>query len=131
MIKYSLVCKGAHRFEGWFSNSQDFDDQQTSGELHCVYHPTCLAEVTKDIMAPSVARSASASSGLSAEQRAYIEAVRTHVYENFRNVGGAFADSVRKGQDQIYGQMSFEEAVRLTEEGHSFAALPLSKADLN
>ena len=31
MIRYALICHHDHEFEGWFSNSADFDTQQKAG----------------------------------------------------------------------------------------------------
>ena len=52
MIRYSLCCDKAHEFEGWFSESADFDRQKESGFLTC---PVCSSpEVSKVLMAPAV-----------------------------------------------------------------------------
>ena len=52
MIRYSLSCEKAHEFEGWFSESADFDRQKASGYLTC---PVCgSADVSKVLMAPAV-----------------------------------------------------------------------------
>lgn len=52
MIKYTLVCDGAHSFEGWFRNSGDFDAQCGRGLVVC---PVCGSqEVKKGLMAPAV-----------------------------------------------------------------------------
>ncbi len=40
MIKYALACEQEHTFEGWFSASGDFDDQQARGLLEC---PVCAS----------------------------------------------------------------------------------------
>jgi len=52
MIVYDLSCAAGHRFEGWFSSSADYDDQQSRGLVTC---PHCGADdVTKAPMAPAV-----------------------------------------------------------------------------
>lgn len=52
MIKYALHCDQNHAFEGWFRNSQDFDDQTAKGHLEC---PICGSRsIAKSLMAPSV-----------------------------------------------------------------------------
>ena len=55
MIVFDLECRsGGHRFEGWFSSSQDFASQQERGLLTC---PECgSADVAKAVMAPNVGR---------------------------------------------------------------------------
>ena len=52
MIKYSLICENEHEFEGWFPNSEEFDNQNISGMISC---PTCdTMLVGKAMMAPGV-----------------------------------------------------------------------------
>ena len=46
MIKYALVCDQGHAFEGWFSNSADYDDQLGRGLLDC---PLCGSSDTEEI----------------------------------------------------------------------------------
>ena len=51
MIRYSLCCNSAHEFEGWFSESADFERQKANGFLTC---PVCgSAEISKVLMAPA------------------------------------------------------------------------------
>jgi len=55
MIVFDLQCAGGqHRFEGWFSSSQDYASQQERGLVTC---PVCgSGEVMKAVMAPAVGR---------------------------------------------------------------------------
>jgi hypothetical protein len=54
MIRYGLVCKKGHEFEGWFRDSADYDGQAKRRLVEC---PVCGSKsVEKQIMAPSVAR---------------------------------------------------------------------------
>ncbi len=53
MISFNLSCEHGHAFEGWFSSSADFDDQQARGLVSC---PICdSAHVNKALMTPNVA----------------------------------------------------------------------------
>ena len=53
MIKYALQCEQEHPFEGWFSTSDDFEDQSAKGLIECPY---CASKaVRKAIVAPAVA----------------------------------------------------------------------------
>lgn len=54
MIRYALACEAGHAFESWFSSSEDFDAQAARGLVACPYCDT--TKVSKQIMAPSVAR---------------------------------------------------------------------------
>ncbi|MBE0618536.1 MAG: DUF1178 family protein, partial [Proteobacteria bacterium] len=38
MITFDLACGQGHRFEGWFGNAQDYEDQLARGLLEC---PLC------------------------------------------------------------------------------------------
>jgi hypothetical protein len=54
MISFDLSCGGGHRFEGWFSSSVDYEDQQSAGLLTC---PVCDdANVNKMLSAPNIGR---------------------------------------------------------------------------
>ncbi|MCB2051219.1 MAG: DUF1178 family protein [Novosphingobium sp.] len=54
MIVFDLSCQDGHRFEGWFSSSEDFASQKSRGLLCC---PQCGSEsVDKAPMAPAVPR---------------------------------------------------------------------------
>lgn len=57
MIKYQLLCKKGHEFDGWFRNSAAFDEQADKGLVTC---PECGSKkVTKALMAPNVSTSRS------------------------------------------------------------------------
>src|SRR3546814_9925128 len=52
MIVFDLSCEHGHRFEGWFSSSDEFTSQQARGLMTC---PVCgSATVSKAPMAPAV-----------------------------------------------------------------------------
>lgn len=54
MIIYSVQCSHGHVFDEWFSNSADYDTKAEAGEIAC---PACGdSQISKAIMAPSVAR---------------------------------------------------------------------------
>ena len=133
MIKYALVCEHEHGFEGWFSTSADFDDQQGRGLLEC---PMCASKaVRKAIMAPAVqGTKARGQPEAPAEMRQMMMQamgeVRRHVEENFDYVGDSFADEARaihEGRSEergIYGEASPKEVRELHEDGVRVAPLP-------
>lgn len=62
MIRYALGCAAGHDFESWFPSSGAYDEQAGRGLVTC---PVCdSAEITKRIMAPSVARTDKGAAGL-------------------------------------------------------------------
>ncbi len=142
MIRYSLRCENAHEFEGWFSESADFECQVESGFLTC---PVCSSpSISKLLMAPSVstARKKSEMQTLAMDtmrREAFLklkEAVST-IKANSEDVGTRFPEEARKihyGEADargIIGQTTPDEAQALLEEGIEIAALPVLPDDVN
>lgn len=121
MIRYSLRCSAGHAFDGWFRDSEAFENQARTAEqedpaLAC---PVCGSRsVEKQIMAPAVptrketpnsstevetpAMQSSAMQPLAMmgeqerEMRAMLRAFRQHLESSAENVGTKFADEARK-----------------------------------
>jgi hypothetical protein len=142
LIRYSLRCENAHEFEGWFSESADFERQVESGFLTC---PVCSSpSISKLLMAPSVstARKKSEMQTLAMDtmrREAFLklkEAVST-IKANSEDVGTRFPEEARKihyGEADargIIGQTTPDEAQALLEEGIEIAALPVLPDDVN
>ncbi|HWF01751.1 MAG TPA: DUF1178 family protein [Caulobacteraceae bacterium] len=140
MIRYALACAGGHEFEGWFSNSGDYDAQSERGLLTC---PVCDSRaVSKQIMAPAVAGT-KRSVDRPAAQAVMMEAMgrlRAHVHANFENVGDRFADEARAIHDGrseergIFGEATPQQVRELVDDGVPVAPLPPEapkKTDLN
>ena len=134
MIRYALTCEHGHAFEGWFSNSADYDGQVERGILEC---PLCGSRgVDKQIMAPKVSGTKAQRNAPAVEPKAQemmMEAlgqVRRYVEDNFDDVGDAFAKEARaihEGESEdrgIYGQATPTEVQALTEDGIRVAPLP-------
>ncbi|MBB3385724.1 DUF1178 family protein [Rhizobium sp. WW22] len=142
MIRYSLTCDNAHEFEGWFSESADFDRQVASGFLTC---PVCNSgAISKLLMAPSVstARKKDELQTLAmdaARKQALVklkEAVDA-IKANAEDVGTKFPEEARKihyGEADargIIGKATPDEAQALVEEGIEIAAIPVLPDDIN
>ncbi|MGG7519250.1 DUF1178 family protein [Allorhizobium undicola] len=142
MIRYSLVCDHGHEFEGWFSESADFERQKESGFLGC---PVCgSSSVSKSLMAPAVATARKKDEQQAvafdqAQREAYIklkEAVSA-IRANSEDVGERFPEEARKihyGEADargIIGQASPDEARALVDEGIEIAALPFLPDEVN
>jgi len=142
LIRYSLSCENAHEFEGWFSESADFDRQVASGFLTC---PVCnSAAISKLLMAPSVstARKKDEIQTLAmdaARKEAIVklkEAVEA-IKANAEDVGTKFPEEARKihyGEADargIIGKATPDEAQALVEEGIEIAAIPVLPDDIN
>jgi hypothetical protein len=134
MIKYALLCEFDHAFEGWFSTSADYENQQSRGLLDC---PVCASKaVRKAIMAPAVQGTkaqAAAPAPAPEMQQMMMQAMgemRRHVEENFDYVGDQFAKEARaihegKSEERgIYGEASPKDVRGLVEDGVRVAPLP-------
>ena len=134
MIKYALLCEHEHPFEGWFSKSDDFDQQTAKGQLEC---PFCGSlAVRKAIMAPAVAgtKAQSGPAGPTPEMRTMMmqamRDMRQHVEDNFDYMGDQFAAEARaihEGETEnrgIYGEATPKQVRELAQDGISVAPLP-------
>ena len=140
MIAYSLHCAKGHEFEGWFSSSSAYDEQEKDGKLIC---PMCNSrKVSKAIMAPALSSSvgkqkSAPSPSEMRKMRQFMTGLRKYVEENAENVGEKFPEEARKihygeiEERPIYGQASLEEAADLVEEGIDVAPLPPDLSDAN
>lgn len=138
MMVYELICGSGHRFEGWFRNSKAFEEQTSSGDICC---PTCGSRaVTKALSAPSIARHRDATRDpVPVRPRRVVEALwalRSLVEQSCDNVGGRFADEVRRihlgeaPERGIYGDASPAEEAALEDDGIVVQRLPwISRRD--
>ncbi|HWA29667.1 MAG TPA: DUF1178 family protein, partial [Rhizomicrobium sp.] len=113
MIAYNLNCAKGHEFEGWFSSSSAYDEQEKTGKLLC---PVCNSrKVTKAIMAPALStkvgkEKSAPTAGELRKMRQYMTGLRKYVEENAENVGEKFPEEARKihygekDERPIYGQ---------------------------
>lgn len=142
MIKYSLSCDSAHPFEGWFSESADFDRQVAQRLLLC---PVCnSASISKTLMAPSVStarrkeeKQAMVMDLARQEAISKIKEAVAAIKANAEDVGAKFPEEARKihyGEADargIIGQASLSEVHDLLEEGIEIAPLPVLPEDAN
>lgn len=144
MIRYDLVCDGGHAFDGWFRDSQGFEEQAAAKTVQC---PHCgSSNVEKALMAPRVpARSNRApdpSPGSMTDPRAVMmrtamRKLREHVEATADYVGAQFADEARRIHHKeaeergIYGEASPDEARALRDEGIDVMPLPAAAKDQN
>lgn len=142
MIVFDLSCPDGHRFEGWFSSSEDFASQQDRGLLCC---PQCgAADIGKAPMAPAVPKKGNqslASSGAvqpvaggqlspkAVKALQQIAAMQAEALKSSEYVGPRFVEESRamhygeRDAKPIHGQASLAEAKELHEEGIPVAPL--------
>lgn len=146
MIVYNLGCGNEHRFEGWFSSADDYNQQTVSKLLSC---PLCGDGRIARLPHASHLSTGSAERAL---ERAPTEAnpppkglphqyanlgaellahVMDKVLESTVDVGRAFPEEARKihyheaPERQIRGTASTREVQALREEGIEVVALPV------
>ena len=148
MIVFDLCCRAAtHQFEGWFANTQAFDDQLARGLVTC---PHCgSADVSKAVMAPSVGRKGNQLAVKSAskvpvsggslppaaqELMTKMAALQAQALKQSTWVGDKFAAHSRamhygeRDAATIHGQATPSEASALIEEGIAVLPLPFPVA---
>ncbi len=138
MIVFDLCCQEGHRFEGWFSSSQDFQDQLTSGIVSC---PQCGSpEVKKAPMAPAVPKKGNQVVHRPQKEEAVpvaggapppevaaalkkVAALQAEALKDSKWVGDNFAEQSRamhfgeREAETIHGSATSKEAQELLEEG--------------
>lgn len=143
MIVFDLQCPSGHRFEGWFSSSEDFSSQKERGLICC---PQCgTVDVTKAPMAPAVpakgaqkqeragAKSENVAGGVMppelAEAFRKVAAIQAEALKQSEWVGDKFAEKSRAmhyGEQDvkpIHGRTTTEQAKELHDEGIPVAPL--------
>lgn len=132
MKVYNLACEHHHRFEGWFSSEEDFNEQSRSGHLAC---PVCDSSVVKRLpVAPHLSLSGAQAPkpDAGADMQARAMALVRKIVAGAEDVGERFAEEARRIHHQeaperaIRGVASVEECVALVEEGIDVAPLPAS-----
>lgn len=145
MIVFDVSCSNGHVFEGWFKDTESFDEQVEAGAVTC---PVCGdAHVRKALMAPNVSgiRKGKDDAGVPAnvsnammdapdgKLTEFIEAMhelKKHVEENSDYVGDKFPEEARKihyGETEarsIHGEATPDEAAELVDEGVDFHRIP-------
>lgn len=135
MINFSLICDSEHEFDGWFSSSDDFDNQLKRGLLTC---PICdSAKISKSLMSPSVStgrqKEKVALANMTATHKEVAEqlkVLRNKMTDGAEDVGRRFPEEARKihyGETEkrgIYGEANQEEVTSLVEEGVEIVPLP-------
>ena len=136
MIRFSLRCDNAHRFESWFGSGEDFDRLRAAGLVSCAICGS--AAVEKDLMAPNIGaggRAAEAAPSLSAPASPAEQALaelRARIEARSENVGRDFAAEARRIHEgeararPIIGEARPAEARALVEDGIPVVPLPWS-----
>jgi hypothetical protein len=144
MIVFELVCPDHHRFEGWFSSSEDFESQKSRGLLSC---PVCshsgiekllTAKIGKGETRPQPEKSESEPNVANAKPRPTKDKKQPSAQEiidfvlmNTENVGNEFPAEARRihykevPHRNIRGHATLEETRELIEEGIEVVPVPI------
>ncbi len=137
MIIFDLHCANDHRFEGWFKNASEYENQLASLMIHC---PVCGSEQVAKLPTASRLNLRQAASqnpqALQTEQailaqdaNALLYKLSEHVKQNFEDVGDEFAAEAKRihygeaEERNIRGNATKDEVAELNDEG--IMALPL------
>ncbi|MBN2125742.1 MAG: DUF1178 family protein [Deltaproteobacteria bacterium] len=136
MIAFDLLCSQGHVFEGWFTDSQSFEDQIARKLVNCPY---CNDANVKRVLSPVAMKTSSQN-----QETKRIDPIDYHrlareivdyVQANFDDVGPDFAKEALKmhygvsEKKNIRGSATMEEEKTLAEEGIHFFKMPLPKVD--
>jgi hypothetical protein len=130
MIRFSLRCDRAHRFDSWFGSGDDFERLLDAGHLACAVCGS--AAVEKDLMAPNIASAGAAQSlsGPASPAEQALAELRRRVEATAEDVGRDFPAEARRIHDgaaperAIIGEARPAEARALLEDGIPVAPLP-------
>ena len=134
MIVFDLNCHNGHIFEGWFKNTDSFEEQNGLSQVIC---PICSSvQIVKGVQSPNIASGITrVNTGKIAEMQtanlALISKFRTEIEKNCDFVGDNFAETARKihygeaAPRNIYGGATIKQVESLQEEGIDVMAMPL------
>jgi hypothetical protein len=131
MIAYDLQCANGHAFEGWFEDSQAYEDQKKKGLIAC---PACNDSQVARIPSTFAIKSSPILKGASIQDKNLKKIgkkVIDFVEKNFDDVGCDFAKEALKihyGVEEprnIRGISTKEEEKMLKKEGIEFFKIPM------
>jgi len=132
MIAFDLQCTNGHTFEGWFEDSNTYEDQLKKGLINC---PVCNDVSVARIPSAFAIKTSSSNAALPDHQMALMalsRKVSEYVEKNFDDVGMDFTSEALKmhyGVSEprnIRGVSSEAEEETLREEGVEFFKIPLN-----
>ena len=127
MIKYNLLCRNDHEFEGWFGAEKDYLDQKNKKMIAC---PTCDdTGIRRALMAPNIGAKSNKKNQAFFNGRSAVKHLRNWIESNCENVGDNFAAECRKAEagerdDHIYGTATDNEIKELHDEGIGVIGVP-------
>lgn len=130
MIVFDLICLNGHTFEGWFEDSNAFEDQQKKGMLTC---PVCNDGCISKALSGYSIKFGHTEKALSVKKKqleVLERKITSFIEQHFENVGPKFAAEALKihyGVSEvrnIRGTSTPEEEKVLKDEGIEFVKIP-------
>ena len=136
MIAFDLECSMGHSFEGWFHNSESFEEQKAEKLVSC---PFCNDTDVKKILSPVVMKTASRKNDgketRPIDYQRLAKEIVNHINKNFEDVGSDFTKEALKmhysvtEKRNIKGSATEDEEKVLEDEGIEFFKVPSPKVD--
>lgn len=138
MIIYDLVCTRGHKFEGWFKDRGNYEEQKSDKLISCPLCGTTEVEMLpttpairgKDLRLAETQNNQKCVSLFNA-----LQSLHKFIEENFCDVGERFAEvalKIHAGEEEgrnIRGTVTEQEEEVLREEGVEFFKIPALKYD--
>ena len=134
MIAFDFRCSKGHAFEGWFEDSNAYNDQQKRGLISC---PICDDKTIEKIPSTFAIKGTSSAKKHPVDEHQLMmqlaKEVSDYVEKNFDNVGCEFAKEALKihyGASEprnIRGISTKKEEILLKKEGIQFFKIPTLK----
>ena len=144
MVIYDLTCESGHRFEGWFSGPENYQEQLSRNQIECpvcastaitkLPHTCAVHKKKEEAPAPPAQRPKPAMPTPEQFREALIR-VHHYVQNNFEDVGSRFAEEARRIHDgeaderPIHGTATSEERESLDDDSIPYMTLPKPELD--
>ena len=130
MIAFDLQCANGHTFEGWFEDSNAYEQQNREGLISC---PVCNDTAVSKLLSTFAIKGARGGQKFSgkADLEKISRKITDYVEKNFDNVGSDFAKEALKMHygvsepKNIRGVSTLQEEKTMAEEGINFFKVPL------
>jgi len=136
MIAFDLECSQGHIFEGWFNNTQSFEEQNTKRLVNCPY---CNDTNIKKVISPVAVKTSSLTDTRETvtpiDYGRLAKEVVEYMNKNFEDLGSDFTKEALKmhygvaEKRNIKGSATAEEEKTLEDEGIQFFKIPIPKVD--
>lgn len=136
MIAFDLECSKGHIFEGWFNNTQSFEEQNSKKLIGC---PSCNDTKIKKLISPVAMKISSQNDrelmDNPIDYPRLAKEIVNYINKNFDDVGTDFTKEALKmhygatEKKNIKGSATADEEKLLKEEGIAFFKVPIPKID--